>query len=264
MNELAFWYYIRSDLPPHAESPAAIGAKFLDTLDNLSCIDPTIFANWKIMDYPARASLPLAAARPRIAAMIENNVYRNDLGEPRPDQGYTAGALVINDNKSRRISLRVHTGGKKKGDTWLQTGEWNVLPDPAIVTYSIFKAALLAINANWPPPWACACAFRSNTVKVPERYPGGVQGYRLERLPPVASDPTFPYSVFHIPWLAYLSAPLAGGVELPPEILTERMPDGGLLMIATEERLDPSDPEHLRRARILAEIMITRTGYSPS
>ena len=185
------------------------------------------------------------------------------LRQPWPKQGYAAGALIIKDDKSRRISLRIHAGGTKKGDISLRTGEWNVLPDPSIVTYPIFKAALLAINAIWLPPWACAYAFRSNTVKVPEIFPGGLQGYRLERLPLIPSEPTFPASDFHIPWLAYLSAPLAGGLDLPAEILTERTPDGGLLMIAAEERLEPTNPEHLRRARILAETMIARTGYAP-
>jgi hypothetical protein len=71
----------------------------------------------------------------------------------------------------------------------------------------------------------------------------------------------FPYSRFHIPWLAYFSTPLAANVKLPPEIKTERTPDDGLLMIAAEQRLEPTDPEHLRRARILAQIMIARTGY---
>jgi hypothetical protein len=33
-------------------------------------------------------------------------------------------------------------------------------------------------------------------------------------------------------------------------------------MTATEERLDPSNPEHWRRARILAETMVSRTGES--
>ena len=35
-------------------------------------------------------------------------------------------------------------------------------------------------------------------------------------------------------------------------------------MIATKERLDPTDPEHLRRARILAQTMIAHTGYRSS
>jgi hypothetical protein len=61
--------------------------------------------------------------------------------------------------------------------------------------------------------------------------------------------------------MIYLSAEHAVGVTLGREILTERTPDGGLLMIATEERLDPTNPEHVRRARILAETLIDRTGY---
>jgi hypothetical protein len=85
-------------------------------------------------------------------------------------------------------------------------------------------------------------------------------GYRLEMGPMIPTEPTFPQSVFHIPWIAYLSAPLAFGTELPSEIRTERIPDGGLLMVATEQRLDPDLPEHARRARILAETLIARTA----
>ena len=79
----------------------------------------------------------------------------------------------------------------------------------------------------------------------------------VERVP---LDLTFPYSVFHIPWIAYLSAEYAAGVALPCDILTERTPDGGLLMSATTARLDPDNPEHVRRARIIAETMIARAG----
>jgi hypothetical protein len=64
MNELAFWYYIRSDLPAGLESPASLGAKFVDTLDALSRIDPTIFANWG--DH-GLSGASLAAARGRTA-----------------------------------------------------------------------------------------------------------------------------------------------------------------------------------------------------
>ena len=259
---MAFRYNIRSDLPPRPEDPAVLGTRFLNTLDALSRIDPNVFHDWQVMKYPAAASLPLEAARPRIASIIENAVYRDDLREPLPEYGYTAGALVINTDKSRNINLRINTGGTKKGDTSLETGEWKVFPDPAIVTYPLFKAALLALNANWPPIWACAYAFRSNTVRVPVSYPGGVQGSRLKDLPMIPGDPTFPDSVFHAPWVAYLSAPLAAGVELSREIITEHTPDGGLLMVATTDRLDPENPEHLRQARLILETMLARTGYS--
>jgi hypothetical protein len=78
----------------------------------------------------------------------------------------------------------------------------------------------------------------------------------------IPGEPAFPDTDFHVPWMAYLSAPIAARLELPPEIVTEHTPDGGLLMIATEERLDPENPEHRRRARLLGETMTERTGYS--
>jgi hypothetical protein len=87
----------------------------------------------------------------------------------------------------------------------------------------------------------------------------GVQAFRIESVRQVPSDSSFPKSVFQIPWLGYLSAPLTAGLKLSPEILAERTADGGLLMSATTERLDPANPEHLRRARILAETMIACT-----
>jgi hypothetical protein len=246
MNQIAFDYSIHSDLPINPETPASIGAKFVDTLDALTRIDPTVFTNWEVTDIPAMTSQPLAAARSRIADTVEGNVSRDDFREPDPDSGYSAVAYTDKITASRRISLRIHTGGSYKGDMWLQAGEWNVLPDPTIVTYPIFRKALLAINNMWPPPWACVNAFRMDYDKMP-LFPGA---------------PLFPYSRFHIPWIGYLSAPLAAGLELPIDLQTERMSDGGLLMITTEERLDPTNREHLRRARIIARTLIARSGYS--
>jgi hypothetical protein len=244
MNERAFFYSIHSELPAHPEQPASLGVKFLTTLDALSDIEP-IFANWQVMKYGPGDSFPLPTVRPRIAVIIENNVHRDDLREPLPDEGYTLGAYTETTDARRTMFLRINAGGKKqRGDTSLQLGSFRSPSDPAVVTYPLYKAALLAINASWPPPWACAYAF--------EGY------YYEEALSPGA--PPFPYSKFHIPWIAYLSTPLAKGLELPAEILTERTAGGGVLMIAAEERLDPSNGEHLRRARILAETMVKHTG----
>lgn len=114
------------------------------------------------------------------------------------------------------------------------------------MTYPLFRAALLAINVSWPPVWACAYASKMDYEKSPF-FPGAE---------------LFPFSAFHIPWLGDLSASLTSGLELPPEILTERTPDGGLLMSATEDRLDLTMPDHWRRARMIAEIMIVRDPNS--
>ena len=118
MSTLNFNYNIRSDLPSNPESPASLGAKFVRTVDALSGIDPAVFSNWKVMDYPARDSLPLAAARSRIAAIIDNNVSRDDFAQPNPYRGYSAGAYTDRGSPSSRgMSLRIRAGGKNAGES---------------------------------------------------------------------------------------------------------------------------------------------------
>lgn len=239
-------------------SANSIGAKFVNTIDALSSIEP-LLANWEIIDARALSSLSLAAARPRIARIIEDNVARDDFDKPFPVYGYHASARISRVRGPRNVSFRLHAGGKLVGDTMLTFGEHDVAPDLTIVTFALFKAALLGINAVWLPGWACAQCYQSGAIQVPMEL-GGAQALMLKGVPQIAGDPTFPDSAFHIPWLAYLSAPLAAGLKLTPDVRAERTADGGLLMTATEDRLDPTNPEHVRRARTLAEIMIARTS----
>ncbi len=262
MTEAYYTYDIRSGWKGRVDTPAGIGAKFTQTLDALGEIDP-IFANWKIADFSRSSSLSFDEAQSRMASLIENGVVRDDFNEPAPEDGYHASALAGEARDPRSVVFRVRAGGKGEGWTWLQFADFGVAPDLAIVTFPLCKRALLTINAIWQAPWACAQAFRVATIAVPIDF-GGVQAERIDSLAQVPTDPTFPYSIFHIPWIAYLSAERAAGLQLSPEILTERTPDGGLLMTATTQRLDPTNPEHARRARILAETLITCTGYSSS
>lgn len=242
MNLLEFNYGIRSEFPGMPESPTAVGAKFLKMLDALSRADP-VFERWLINDVNAFTIIPIEEARPRIAAIIENNVKEDDEG-PDPDAGYNAAATTGYDMGPKSMNVSVGAGGTLFGEILLQAGYYGTPPDLALVTYRAFKAGLLAIGAGWPATWACAYAFHVDYDEVP-LIPGA---------------PLFSYSQFHIAWIGYLSATLAGGVALPPDIRTEPTPDGGLLIIAAEERLDPTNPEHLRRARIVADTMIARLG----
>ena len=270
-TEPYYGYSIRSKWYGRIERPAAIGAKFVNMLDALSGIDP-IFSDWTIFDCPNPSSgdeitdilntkiVPLGAARPRITAIIENDVVLNDAREPSPDEGYNAITVGGERNSPREVHIRLKAGGEDDGSVVLEFESNRGPPDLTTVTYRLYKAALLAIHAIWPAPWACAYAFGSGTVKA-EIVPG-LRGTAVKHVTQLPLDPTFPYSIFHIPWIAYLSAEHATGITLTRDILTERTPDGGLLMSTTTDRLNPNNPEHVRRARIIAEVMIARFDAS--
>ncbi len=261
MTPISYRYFVRGQWAgPADEKPAVTGAKFLQTLDSLSRIDPLfsgwkINRNWKVAEDDQPRLVPLDIARHRIAEIVEQGVAHDDFGKPAPGSGYKARAMAGARGPSQ-VAFVARTGLQFFE---LSFGEHNIASDLTIVTYPLFKAALPAISEAWDAQWSYAQAFRNDAVKVPVNFAPGVPAFRIDTAAQVPLDPTFPKSAFHIPWIVYLAAPHAAGVTLTREILTERTPDGGLLMSATTERLDPMNPEHAKRARILAETLITCT-----
>jgi hypothetical protein len=245
------------------EKPAVTGAKFLKMLDALTDIDAMFSGwqftgRWQLREGQGDAYVPLAAGRERIAQIVEQGVYIDDFNEPCPELGHTVIA-VAGPRGPRRISL---TASTTLQSLHLKFGEWNVASDLSIVTYPLFKAALQTISAMWGMQWACAQAFRRGAIKVPIDLAPGVPAFRMDSVVQVLLDPAFPISVFHMPWIAYLSAQRSAGLTVGRDIATEWTPEGGLLMSATRERLDPTTSEHVRRARILAETLIACTSGS--
>jgi hypothetical protein len=245
MNEPSFLYAIwlvRSQL---GETPAVIGQKFLDTLDDLSATDP-LFTHWNVLDFVATAAIPLATARPRITAIVENNVVRDSYDQPTPKSGYGAIGVTQNAKKSRIVTLTADAGAAYPGSAvLLEIGNPLAPTDPAIVNYPLFRKALIALNVHWQPVWSYVCTFRMDYWKAPI----------------VPGAPLIRYNPFHIPWIAHLSPSLSTGFVVPSsDLRTEHAPGGGLLLSATEEAFDPANLEHLRRAHLLAETMISHTG----
>jgi hypothetical protein len=242
MIERASSFTIHYQLPRRREDPAVIGAKLLDSLDALSRIDP-LFTDWKILDPVAMTSVPPAIARTHISTIVENNVVRDDYDQPEPESGYSLVGLTANPKPSRILTLRVRAGAVSDGEMSLRFGDILQPTDPLIVTYTLFREALLATSAIWQPLWAYVSAFMMD----------------YWRGPIVPGAPVIRYNPFFITWIAYLSPGVTRGFVVEPDLRTESTPDGGLLMSATDERFDLANPEHLRRA-ILAETMIARTG----
>ena len=208
MKEPHYRYFIRSRWQGRTETPPTIGAKFVKTLDALSAID-SIFANWEVTDLPKMSSIHLDAARPRIAAMIESNVVRDDYDEPCPDDGYHAIASAGRFKDPRSLTFKVDAGGEFNGGTLLEFAEHDVAIDLAIVTYPLFKAALLAINAIWLAPWACAQSFRSGAVSVPIDFGGRLLGWTAcRRFPASRRFPILFFIFLGLPTSALRSQPV--------------------------------------------------------
>jgi hypothetical protein len=146
MNERAFRFTIHYRLPRRQETPAVIGAKLLDSLDALSRIDP-LFANWKVLDSLAMASLPLAIARTRISTIVENNIVRDDYDQPEPESGYSLVSLTGNAIPSRIVIFSLGVGAVFDGEMSLRFGDVLQPTDPLIVTYRLFRETLLATSA---------------------------------------------------------------------------------------------------------------------
>jgi hypothetical protein len=89
--------------------------------------------------------------------------------------------------------------------------------DPLIVTYGLFREALLATSVIWQPLWAYVSAFTRLYWKGPI----------------VPGAPVIRHNPFFITWIAYLSPAVGRGFVIEPELRTESTPDGGLLMSAT-------------------------------
>jgi hypothetical protein len=234
-------YSIQSGGFDPANDPQSIGARFLKTLDDLSEIAPE-FSNWLLTDSVKLKQLKLADVRDKIGALVENNVSRDDFGEPDPSDGYYMAAFNHPAASPKTISFSAVTLRGNIDTTQMCFGGKPEGVDASLVNYPLFRASMLAIIANWSCEWATATGFKIKLRHVPEG-----PAIRVET-----------ESFHHPTWFAYLCAGRATGLALPPDMITQRTANGGLLMIAGEERLDSSNLAQMKHADLLTAIMSER------
>jgi len=239
-------YKVRVYFSNKTTSPEHIGQNFLTMIDAISQFDPTL-TDWGLPDPKyIEGSLKLESWRPKFTKFVKASACENDYDRRDPAEGYfifaTTGYPSAEPN-SNHVTFSLTAGAPSRNEFEFEVGSNLAPPKPPLLRFDLYKFALLKGLSIWPAP-------------------SGVAYYRLMTAGKAEGciDPTFPYSGYHIPWMAYLDAELSKKASVPAEIATERTPDGGLLMIATEEVLDPMNVEHMRRARIIAEIMIKTCG----
>jgi hypothetical protein len=226
-----------------SETPEEIAPKFLRTLDELESIDPRL-RDWVTSDELVGGPM-YPIPRDGIVAWITSQMRENGMGELDPKAGYALMAVSEHGAASGLpVCIMPCPGGLWRSTALFEIGMSEWPPKPGDITYSLYKAVLLTIVSIWMPPWANArCS---------------IWGKPYPKSPP--GVPPFPYSGYQMPWISYLNADRAAKVDVSPEVATERTPDGGLLMVATEERFDPTNPNHMRPSRLMAQIMIDHAG----
>jgi hypothetical protein len=223
----------------------AIGSRLLETFSRLEPIAP-VMRNWVMLDGPR--GVPLKQVETRMAAFVRKHVIRDDYGKAERVSGYGIWAYgweVPETWDARTVHIHVNAGS-----TWWNEVEFEIgdsvraAPDLSLITYPIFKDALEVFAAAWPLPWALAYTFNGDAPPIDAR----------------ANAPLGRWSPFEIAWIAYLSAPLAKGLVAPAEIVAQPTPGGGVLLSAAEVTIDQMNPEHMRRSRVLEQIMRERIG----
>jgi hypothetical protein len=210
-----------------AETPEALAARFVRTVDGLQKIDP-VFALWTCGSKRPRK---FETMRDTYAEEVAEGLSKDDWGQPVPMNGYRFGALTRGQAPYRSFSFNVHAGSTYPSpftnDAKFLTRR-NIIPDPAVITYEIFRPALLAIVEAWEPVDCAAYPLAILNLVEKGRY-------------------------FREAWIQYLCPWLASLVTPPPApVIVEHLPNGGLLMSATEEIFDIENPAHMAAARAIA------------
>jgi hypothetical protein len=212
------------------EDPAACATRLLRMLDALSEIDP-VFGNWYCA---SRMKMVRAASlnHETLAALISKGVSREDDGTAFAENGYWFGAFNDTRKNPRAIEISVHAGCGTSGDYSINRVTLKTMPlneeNASFINLRVLKPATLAIVSAWDATWCAA-------------YPWSLLDLRTKR------DPPRPW--FSLAWMTYISPRFAPMITPPRSALSERLPNGGLLMIATEERFETENPAHLAVAR---------------
>ncbi len=222
--------FILSKWEGRAETPDELAARFLRMIDSFEQIDP-LFSLWTC---GARRPTKLETVRDRYAKEIAAGIEKDDWGIPIPIAGYWFGAFTRDIPDSRCFAVNCTAGSILKtpfpNKILFTTSPMDSSLEPDVVSYRIFRPALLAIVDAWDPVKAAA-------------YPDDLNKF---------NDGS---SFFPAAWIQYLCPGLAGKITPPSTALVEYLPNGGLLMSATTETFDVDNPQHLAAARDMGAAM---------
>lgn len=228
-------YFTTAYWGPRGEEPEVIAGKFLRTLDALSAIDPA-FGDWYV---GRRKGIPLASLNfdDVVQYILDGNDQEHGRESPL-NSGYIFSATTGLYRRPRSIWVNIDAGQSFSAAYYINTVSIDTEPlcaeNANLITLRVMKPVLLALVKIWQPTW---CGLR----------PAAIFDFQVK---PVPARP-----IFGLTWVTYLSPRFAPLVTPPAAVISEYLPEGGLLMIATEDRFDVDNPVHMAGARAIEAAM---------
>lgn len=219
--------------PPRPEASSACAQRLVRLLTELQPIDP-VFDQWAT---GGRASRKLR--RPfdvdEMAELAEGGRHyiRSESGLREVNQalGFSFGFWNSRSDghaAGMHASVGMNTRAIMLGNEVSFTLGSDEDPLPAVLAVRPLKTALLTMASICNATWGAVTPYGMNEFGQPKPQP--------------------PRCQFYSGWMTYLSAPYAALVTPPETVIVERQPDGGLLMISTNDLFDANNPRHFAAA----------------
>jgi hypothetical protein len=224
-------YNIDSFWRPREEAPEAVADRYIRMVEALTLIDP-VFTPWW---YLGRKKIPFDQVRAELPTLIAKDVWR----QWGPAEGYRFVGSNWPKNTPRSLLLMGNAGntmapvGYGNNNVHLHTVSPDICPtDASIVTYDLFRSAMLAIIEAWDVDWCLS--YPTDLMRSwPKKRPGRIR----------------------LAWMSYVAPEFAPLVRPSPDIETQTVAGGGILMAATRERFDVTNKSHLKAARAIVTAM---------
>jgi len=230
MNMMAGRYSLLAYWGPRREDPDILAVRLMRTLHALPAIHPDL-ASWFMYPEPESELRAAPFNHDDLASIIASGVARADDGDPIPVYGYTFWARNENLVTPRWVGITFRAGSASRIRAFVNTVDLLTAPlsaaNETFITMPVMKKIVLALGSIWDITW-CSVAPWLILDRRPDK--------RLNK-------PWFSQA-----WIAFLSARFAPLVTPPRSVISERTPNGDLLMIATKERFDLDNPDHMAAA----------------
>jgi len=215
-----------------AEDPQSCGARLAVMLRALARVHPA-FARWnKKGPIPGEGNRPFCQMPPQ-AEELALRFARHPQGRvANLERGYSVSAWNGIEDLLYGSSFHIMAGD---GNYWSSNPFHNSvsmqLPKRSsenadLINAEAMRGLLLAVVAGWEPDNAEVMDWKQLSRLVSRLAPG-------ERLPH-----------FRTGWMSYVGPRYAPHVTPPPQVISERVAGGGLLMLATREPFDISNSAH--------------------